>query len=258
MKKLKKVFAMLVLSVCCVSLAGCGSNNKETSGNEDVSHDEENEKNGDEMTLSEWLSGDGIHIIYQVNREKMSKDSSPSWLYVFKDGKCTEMGTSLTYGEIVKLTDEEIINQSSAIHISLIDDAGKELEEKAKDLYYSDMDYKVCVFSDDSGNNFACENIVFKYKDINNDNAEIYDAATTLIEDITNISPQNAIIYDGEFIEIHTVEKHYDSVFWIRKEEGIQLTLDTLDSKDVVIDPQSGGLPRWIDDEDIINKIFAD
>lgn len=255
MKKLKKVFAMLVLSVCCVSLAACGNNNKETSGNEDVSHDEENEKSGDEMTLSEWLSGDGIHIIYQVNREKMSKDGSPSCLYVFKDGKCTEMGTSLTYGEIVKLTDEEIINQSRAIHISLRDEVSKEEEEKAKDLYYSDMDYKVCVYSDDSGNNFACENIALKYKDVNSD-AEIYDCVIDLIENLTYISPQNAVIYDGEFIEIHTEERHYDSVFWIRKEEGIQLTLDTLDSKDVVIDPE--GSIRWLKDEDAINKIFAD
>lgn len=252
MKKIKKVFAMLVLSVCCVYLAGCGNNNKEPSGNENVNHDEENEKSGDEMTLSEWLSSDGIHIIY--HSEKLSKDSIPYSIYVFKDGKCTEMSTSLTYGEIVKLTDEEIVNQSSARQIDLGDNESEEVSEKAKDLYYSDMDYKVCVYSDDSGNNFACENIALKYKDINSD-AEIYDSATSLLENLTYISPQNAVIYDGEFIEIHTEERNYtDFVYWIRKEEGIQLTLDTLDSKDVVIDPND---PKYMIDSDDINKIFT-
>lgn len=230
MKKIaKKLMAMALAIVMIFSISACGESGGKAA------------KTG-KMTLNEYISRKGTTIIYMNDEDSggengydqpkfPSKDDTPLYILVFNGGKVTVMTTELTWGDISKMSDEEIINKSTVF------------EEQ------QDCEYRVVVYSDDSGNETKVETIAIKY---NNEIPEWTVNNSTSIGSfwyITGFYNYPVEVYDCEFTGIYTRDANSKDftgencslrTLWIKQPEDGEITLsfDTPKSKEVIVDPE--------------------
>lgn len=256
---MKRITAFTLILVLGLSMVACGS--KEDNG------DDSKGDSGKEISLSEYILKNEPCIVYLNSGQDMSnddrdtstsdlprkpaKDESPYGLYYFNNGKVSVYETKLTYGEITKLSDEEIIEQCTPYSDDTVN-----------------TDYRFVIYTDDTGNNVRYEAIVVRNGDyILTGNSWKNYYSYYLTENTMPVAGEQTI-YDTDFYGWSgmTAKKDIaDSVgrpsIWLKKssEDGVVIKLDTLDSKNVVVDPEcenhdSGVWSTWVPKMDIFNE----
>lgn len=179
---MKKVLVAILAFTMLLTLIACGSSNR---------------------TLSKYLSKENIVIFY--GGESIKKDEIPSIIF-FRNKQCAWFVLGLTWGELSKLSDEEIIKKA----IEFMDGD----EDK---FYDSFVDYVLCGMTDDTGNVVKEEAIVYKYGWM----------------DFT-AEPTSGVIYDSYY---YGYKNDYDYSVVVRcKEDTIPFVLDDVNSEGVEID----------------------
>lgn len=256
-RTIKKLTALILILVLGLSMVACGS--KEDNG------DDSKGDSGKEISLSEYILKNEPCIVYVNSGQNMSKDEmdtstpelprkpakdeSPFGLYYFNNGKVSVYKTELTYGEITKLSDEEVIEQCTPYSDNSVN-----------------TDYRFVVYTDDTGNNTKYETIVVRNGDCiltgGNNNFSYF-----LTENTMPVAGEQTI-YDTDFYGWSgmTAKKDIsDSIgrpsIWLKKssEDGIIIKLDTPDSENVVMDPECENLDydyyaTWVPKMDIFNE----
>lgn len=158
-------------------------------------------------TFSKYISKENIVIFYIG--ETIKKDEIPSIIF-FQNNKMGAIPSELselTWGELSKLSDEEIIKK-----------AIKEFADGDEDKFFdSFIDYVLCGMTDDTGNVVKEEAVVFKYGWM----------------DFTS-EPTSGVIYDSYYCGY---KSNYDTAVVVRCKEGtIPFILDDANSEEVEID----------------------
>ena len=266
LKKGNKITKLIAALLCAgMLLTGCGNSgskkiefkgdntgNKTTEGG---AFDSFGGGSQSEMTLSEYTLANQPCILYvhpgrdnSVNENDSStpeshqppaKDEVPEGFYYFHDNMVTMYDTKLTWGDISRMTDEEIISGSEAVESA------------------TDTEYKFVVFTDATGNNFDGEAIVVK-----TDGGYIYEGhhyQPYFMSWMTTTYGVPCQIYDASFVGWNATCPPSDSwsdstgrpTFWLKKvDESVSISLDKPDSPNVVVDPECN------DDRKIKDSIF--
>lgn len=157
-----------------------------------------------------------------------AKDEEPEGFYYFHDNVVTMYDTKLTWGEISRMTDEEIIAGSK------------------EETYALNTEYKFVVYTDATGNNLDGESIIVK---------EEYDGKIGIFDGHSSepyftawmtTGYGNCQIYDTTFVGWNATcaprESGAKSVgrptFWFKKVDERSISLDKPDSPNVVVDPE--------------------
>lgn len=151
MKFWKKALALL-LSLCVVlSLAACGGREEKEDRTEPPARTEQGdvldrpEEESEEeplamlMPLSLYLQQEGLHILYICGSD-IGKSTSPKSILAFEDGVLIWGSVDKTFGDLSKMSDEEIAE-----------------EVRAAEDVVEDCPYSLYVVTDSTGNNVAKE-----------------------------------------------------------------------------------------------------
>ena len=204
----------IILSIFKISLfCSCGTASKQTSEKMETSKtlekDSENNSKTYVVSLSSWLNSDELHIMYWSNESSLAKDKTPDCVYIIKDNKISCYRCDLTFGDISKMSDDEI-------HDYLIGDYCET---------YVDMDYSLELYTDASGNNSYCEDIIVEVEvDIHSNDYRLEKIKETSYE---------AEIYDDYF---RGMETSYSGILWYKNVNDLTLCLDEPDTKGIIID----------------------
>ena len=255
---MKKLFMLSMLAILTLTLVGCGKSGSGASGITDSSQALE------EMTLKEALTKKGTQIWYEINTDedeafRLDKEQTIQKVFIFKDGKVfitdirkikeeksdfkNQKYSSISLGEIAKMTDEEIIKatevykqeQEEWYKYCLDDVAHTDDDESSCDSYKKTINnfnkYEPITFgiiTDSTGNNTQTEYFSTKtYKKIwaqgdikgNYGPYQIYDTYFCGYQDYD--------FYDGEFD---------DDVFITKCKSNSVYTLDKVGTKGISID----------------------
>lgn len=241
-KTIRKLFAVFLVMTIFVCLTACGDDGDgKKSGGKD--------NNVGTYTLGEYLNSGKTLILYDGDDDGVAgKDDDIEGIYVFKDGKASYYEASykhvsgddgggnvyenvLTFGDVSKMTDKEII-------------------KKAKEQYNmrcEDFPFEIGIYTDDTGNEITYEYIYTNsYKYIDNDGDEREDRVALRIY---RNSQSSAIVYESDYTGLpdDEVGRRVD-YYWYRtsyQDNGdlfLDLDIPSNKTKNVVVDPEDKGL----------------
>ena len=235
MKKIRWMALVLALVMLMGLLAACGQTDGGDPAGESSAND--NSTLSGMVTLAQYLANGPCVGFYSIGEP--DKNESPRQMWLFEDGKVyrvfgprDEEGTVafLTWGEISKMTDEELLDYAR--------------EYKALDwggwTRYPTGEYAICVTTDNTGNNLKYERILVKECEEWNDPdqewtqheyCDIVDKGQSF--DTTH----TATIYDSVFSGIAHIssEGRYYSLFF-RTGSDLRITLDNPGDEGVEVD----------------------
>ncbi|HCA21754.1 MAG TPA: hypothetical protein DEO87_05195 [Lachnospiraceae bacterium] len=276
-----------ICAVMCMGmmLTGCGSSNDSSGGNglsgRTTSVDlfggsgvtesgfiDASDNKAESMALSDYIKTHQPCLMYlnegkdngenkKESTKVPSKNDCPEGIYYFHDDVVTIYDTKLTWGDIARMSDEEIISGSEAVE------------------YVIDTDYKFVVYTDSTGNNFDGETIAIKevvkgrrLKDginvteaaldengepiegnpITDDDYEDYEEhyiySGSRVEDyfigwMTVTYGAAVDVYESKFIgwNGNCPDPDGKPSFWIKKVDDTNISLDKPSSPNVMVDP---------------------
>ncbi len=261
LKKGNKITKLIAALLCAgMLLTGCGNSgskkiefkgdntgNKTTEGG---AFDSFGGGSQSEMTLSEYILANQPCIVYlnagsdnsknendsktPESYQQPAKDEEPEGFYYFHDNVVTMYDTDLTWGEISRMSDEEILSSST-------------IEE-----YATNAEYKFAVFTDETGNNFKGESIFVK---------EVYGSGESDVCVFDGHSVHHYFlgwmtaswgtacqVYDASYIGWTGYCPTTDSgmniarpSWWIKEPADVTIVLDQPNSPNVVLDPECDG-----------------
>lgn len=162
------------------------------------------------VPLSKFVSK-GTHLIYYTS--PVAKNGGPTKVLLFEDGKFTYLphgprrdGEALTYGDMCGMTDKEIA----------------ELVHADKDAC-EDEPYTLCLFTDSTGNAPDYERLYYRAKGSSN---------TWSVELQADRPATTSVVLEDEYFYTGSSVLGYCT-------RGAGFTFDPVDSKDVIVDPNS-------------------
>ncbi|MBD5473345.1 MAG: hypothetical protein HDR20_10810 [Lachnospiraceae bacterium] len=180
---MKKIIVAILTVIMLLPLIACGNGSSN-------------------RTLSEYLRKESTAIFYVG--EAIKKDEIP-WIFFCRNNQLTYVfSLGLTWGELSKLSDEEIIKKAI------------EFADGDEDKFYDSFDdYVLCIMTDDTGNVVKEEAMVYKHGWLN------------------FITETSGVVYDSYY---YGYKDDYGCVVVRCKENTIPFILDDVNSEGVEID----------------------
>ena len=270
MKKTKTISLILALVMLTGMLSGCGNSaanddqsqvagNNYTNGNETGEDMDDNSANGDKLTetvtLKEYLNG--VPRVAFMADVTPDKNSTPSAIYLFENGKVYYVsdrknqyygmygGTNLTYGEISRMTDEELLDFAKTHIVPFWGHAMAVGASSSATVYLyrfaTGGKYTLHIYTDSTGNNREYECISLRmhdfsipasYFDINRvyDNSYEWNISNSILCKFNDIT--QAVIYDSTFSGLTNGKK----TLFFRTGENLTIILDNIGDAGIEID----------------------
>lgn len=230
---MKRIIILLNIFVLTLFMTSCGNKLKNDENYDSLGASKIVDESPHNYTLSEYLKSGKTLILYldpDATSESLNKDDTIDYIIIFKDNLMSqyEQGdVKFTFGEISKMTDEEVI----------------EFCEQSLYADFTNIEYQFEVYTDGTGNYTDNERIVslnkISYYDyrVDEENHEYF----TLIFYNDYYLNTTANVYDSTFFELYDYNRESDAVgsgagLWYRP-DGYILSLDAPDSDNVIVDP---------------------
>lgn len=211
MKRIKRGVTLLLCLCLALSLCACGGGKKDTAGGAagkseaDTPPEKETAAPSSDgpLPLSQYIRSSETQILYKD--DEMDKNARP-WVFLIRDGTVTTANPKITFGELSRMSDEEIIQAVST---------EEENPKNGPCLVYLE--------TGSSGNTVKSE-ILWYY---NSNDQIIYDM------EFGGMGPQNGVIYDSTYTGYRT----RDGFFYVARGEQVPFVLDEIGAEGVEIDP---------------------
>lgn len=229
---MKRIIILLTIFVLTLFMTSCENKTKNDENYDSLGASEIVDESPHNYTLSEYLKSGKTLILYLDTYDSsgsLDKDDAIDYIIIFKDNLMSQYGqgeVKFTFGEISKMTDDEVI----------------EFCEQSLYADFTNIEYQLEVYTNGTGNYTDYEKIVPLNKISDYDyrmDEEIHDLSLTLYNDY--YLNTTATVYDSTFFELYDYNRESvvgsSTGLWYRP-DGYILSPDSPDSDNVIVDPE--------------------